>query len=341
MKLDVDLRSDTVTRPSDAMRQAMAQADVGDDVLDHDPTMGALEERVAEITGRQAAIWMPSGCMSNLTALMAYLRPGDSLLAPKAAHVIGHELGTVAWLAGGMPRELAWSVKPGVPSPEELAGILGGAEPAYYDLQPRVLVLENTHNEAGGTIIPPAIYSELVAVAHGAGLTVHLDGARLWHAAAAQGRTPAEVVGEADTVSVCLSKGLGAPMGSILAGPADLIKQARRIRKMLGGGVRQGGVVAAAGLVALDQELPRIDQDRVRAVRLASGLRDLGFDAPAPETNILMVNAPDPVDLAERWNQAGVGCFAMGVGVRLVTHRDIDDAAIDLALERMGGAAAA
>jgi threonine aldolase len=319
------------------MREAMAGAEVGDDVLEHDPTMAALEDRVAELTGLAAGLWLPSGCMSNLTALMAHLNRGDTFLAPRAAHVLGHELGTAAWLAGGMPRELAWSNGPGVPSAEEVAAIVQGPPPAYYDLRLRLLVLENTHNEAGGTIVPPAIYEALVEAAHAGGLAVHLDGARVWHAAAAQGLTPAQVVGGADTVSVCLSKGLGAPMGSVLAGSAALVAEARRIRKMLGGGVRQGGVVAAAGLVALTEELPRIDEDRVRAVRLAAGLRELGFDAPEPQTNILIVRPGDPAtsaaELAASWNDAGVGCFPMGAGVRLVTHRDVDDTAIALALE--------
>jgi threonine aldolase len=279
--------------------------------------------------------------MSNLVALMAHLTRGETFLAPRGAHVIGHELGTAAWLAGGLPRELAWTVKPGVPSPSEVSAIVQEQTPSYYDLRLRLLVLENTHNEAGGTIIPPDTYRALVATAHAGGLAVHVDGARAWHAAAAQGLPVAEVIGEADTVSLCLSKGLGAPMGSVLAGPSDLIADARRIRKMLGGGVRQGGIVAAAGLVALDEELPRIDEDRVRAVRLAAGLRALGFDAPEPETNILMVRCPDATGLAAQWNAAGVGCFPMGGAVRLVTHRDIDDDAIALAIDLIAGAAAA
>jgi threonine aldolase len=337
MDLLVDMRSDTVTRPSSAMRDAMARAEVGDDVLDHDPTMAALEARIAEITGREAALWLPSGSMSNLVALMIHLKRGEVFLTPHSAHVLNHELGTGAWLAGGMPRELPWALGPGVPSPDDVAAIVQGPPPSYFDLVPRLLVLENTHNEAGGTIVPPDIYAALVDTAHESGLPVHLDGARLWHAAAAQGLTPAQTIGEADTVTVCLSKGLGVPMGSLLAGPASLIDKARRARKMLGGGVRQGGVVAAAGLVALDTELPRIDEDRIRALRLAAGLRDLGFNVSDPDTNILMVPVADPTptaaaDLAERWNTIGVGCYPMSGRVRLVTHRDVDDAGIDLAL---------
>jgi threonine aldolase len=322
------------------MREAMAAADVGDDVLERDPTMAALEDRVAQLVGSEAGLWLPSGSMSNLVALMAHLTRGDTFLAPKAAHVLGHELGTAAWLAGGMPRELPWSVAPGVPAPGDVTAIVQGPPPIYYELRPKLLVLENTHNEAGGTILPPPIYADLVEAAHAGGLAVHLDGARIWHVAAALGLTPAAVAGDADTVTVCLSKGLGAPMGSVLAGPSSLIVEARRLRKMLGGGVRQGGVVAAAGLVALEQELPRIDEDRLRARRLAAGLRELGLDAPDPDTNILIVRPPattGAADLAARWNAAGVGCFPMGVGVRLVTHRDVDDAGVDLALELIAG----
>ncbi|MDR3202688.1 MAG: aminotransferase class I/II-fold pyridoxal phosphate-dependent enzyme [Bifidobacteriaceae bacterium] len=336
----IDLRSDTVTRPSPEMREAMARAEVGDDVLDHDPTMAELERRVAGIVGKPAALWLPSGCMSNLVALMLHLERGDRFLAPRDAHVISHEIGTAAWLALGMPRELEWALGPGVPDPAAVAEQLGGTE-TYFDLHTALLVLENTHNHAGGTVLPPAVYAELVDLAHARGLAVHLDGARIWHAAAAQSITVAQAVGAADTVTVCLSKGLGAPMGSVLAGGEDAMAQARRLRKMLGGGVRQGGVVAAAGLVALELELPRIDQDRLRAAALAAGLRELGLEAPEPQSNMVLVaagGAAEAGELAARWTQAGVACFAMGPGVRLVTHRDIGDADIAEALERIARA---
>jgi threonine aldolase len=330
----IDLRSDTVTRPSPEMRHAMATADVGDDVLEHDPTMAQLEARVADLTGKEAALWVPTGCMSNLVALMLHLGRGDRLLAPRHAHILSHELGTVAWLAGGIPFELEWAIGPGVPDPSQVA-LEAAPSSAYYDLRTKLLALENTHNHAGGTIIPPAVYTALVDTAHAAGLAVHLDGARIWHAAAALGISVGEAVGEADTVSVCLSKGLGAPMGSVLAGGGEAIVEARRLRKMLGGGVRQGGVVAAAGLVALDRELPRIDEDRHRALRLAEGLRGLGYEIAQPQTNMVFVPSADAAALAAAWTAAGVACVAMGQSVRLVTPRDVSDADIGTAIARL------
>jgi threonine aldolase len=328
----IDLRSDTVTQPTPAMRAAMAAAEVGDDVLDHDPTMATLEQRIADLTGKAAALWVPSGSMGNLIALMGHVGRGDLVLATRHAHILGHELGTAAWLAGAMTYELEWSLGPGVPDPAAVAAEAQGGG-AYYELTPRLLELENTHNHAGGAIIPPDVYAALVDTAHSYGLAVHLDGARVWHAAAALGLPVAQVVGEADTVNVCLSKGLAAPMGSVLAGPAGFIERARRTRKMLGGGVRQGGVVAAAGLVALDQELPRIDDDRLTAQRLARGLADLGFTVAPPQTNMVFVDSDAAPRLAETWCAAGVLCLAMGPAVRLVTHREIDEAAVDAALD--------
>jgi threonine aldolase len=322
------------------MREAMARAEVADDVLEHDPTMAALEERVADLTGQQAALWLPTGCMSNLVALMCQVGRGDRILAPRHAHIYSHELGTAAWLAGAAWWELGWTLGPGVPDPAEVRQEAIAAS-TYYELHTTLLALENTHNHAGGTIIPAAVYDELLAAAQANGLKVHLDGARIWHAAAAQGLTVAQTIGAVDSVSVCLSKGLAAPMGSLLAGSAQLIEQARRVRKMLGGGVRQGGVVAAAGLVALDEVLPDIDQDRQRALRLGAGLAELGLAVRPVQTNMCFVDVmddagvPSPVQaaaLARRWTAAGVACFAMGESVRLVTHREIDDAAVDRAL---------
>ncbi|MCL2803454.1 MAG: beta-eliminating lyase-related protein [Micrococcales bacterium] len=338
----IDLRSDTVTQPSPAMRQAMAQAKVDDDVIGRDPTMVELEQRAAELLGREAGLFMVSGSMSNAVALMVQVSRGDYFMAPRYAHILSHELGTASWLAGGIPVELGWGETPGVPKLAEIDAIAAEEDHghAYFELVPRLLSLENTHNHAGGTIIPQALSDALMAKAHQAGWQVHLDGARLWHAAAAQSITPAEAAGAADSVTVCLSKGLGAPVGSLLCGSQELIDRARRARKMLGGGVRQGGVLAAAGLVALEQELPRIDQDRILARRLAQGLRVLGFDAPVPQTNIIMVKPGQASQLsasqlAASWNKIGVRCLTMGPAVRLVTHRDVDESMIDQALDRI------
>jgi len=322
------------------MRYAMAEATVDDDVLGHDPTMAELEQRTAELLGKEAGLFLVSGCQSNLTAMMIHLKRGDQFLAPRFAHILQYELGTVSWLAGGMGFELEWGNTPGVPALADVAAIAQShnRDHRYYELTPSLLTLENTHNHAGGSVIAKPEYDALVAQAHGAGWRVHLDGARLWHAAAALGISMADAAGQADTVSVCFSKGMGAPVGSVLCGTTEIIAEARRARKMLGGGIRQGGVLAAAALVALDQELPRIDQDRIRATRLAAGLAEMGFDAPEPPTNILMVRPGQAsrltaAELAAAWTVAGVGCVTMGNAVRLVTHRDIADLAIDKALD--------
>jgi threonine aldolase len=331
----LDLRSDTVTRPSAEMRRAMAEAEVGDDVLDHDPTLARLEERVADLLGMEAALWVPTGSMGNLVALMLHLARGDRFLAPAGAHVLGSELGTAAWLAGGMPEALPWAEDgPGRPSPAQVARAAGGAGP-YYTLRTTLLCLENTHNGAGGRVTPPAAHAALVEAARAAGLRVHLDGARLWHAAAALGCPPAALARGADTAQVCLSKGLGAPVGSLLCGAREAMGAARRLRKMLGGGVRQGGVLGAAGLVALDY-LPRLPEDHAKARALAAGLRALGFAVAEPETNIVLAPVPEVARALQTLAAAGVLATPSGDAVRLVTHRDLSDADIRAALARVG-----
>jgi threonine aldolase len=248
-------------------------------------------------------------------------------------------LGTAGWIAGGIPLELPWSHAPGVPSVADIAAVAAeeADQPAYYDLVTRLVCLENTHNHAGGYFIDWRLAHELSDAAHQAGWAVHLDGARLWHAAAAQSIDPAQAVGGADSVSVCFSKGLGAPVGSLLCASRGFIDRARRWRKALGGGLRQSGVLAAAALVALDEELPRIDWDRRRASLLAKALREMGLRAPEPATNIVLASpGPDSrwsaSDLTQAWQDAGVGCLTMGTAVRLVTHRDIDDRALAQAI---------
>lgn len=330
----IDLRSDTVTRPTKQMRSAMAAAEVGDDVLDGDPTMRELEVRAAELLGMADALWTPSGTMANLVALMSHLSRGDAFLAPVGAHVLDSELGTAAWLAGGMPRPLPHDAGPGKISPDAVRRAAGTPGP-YYALRTTLLCLENTHNAAGGTVTAPDEQASLAAAARRAKLRVHLDGARLWHAAVALGLPPAALTVGADTVAVCLSKGLGAPVGSLVAGSAEFVEEARRLRKMLGGGVRQGGVLAAAGLVALDR-IERLAEDHTRAVTLADGLTERGWQVDRPETNILLVAVADPAAAAERFERAGVRATLMSGRVRLVTHADVSDADIATALDRIG-----
>ena len=329
----LDFRSDTVTRPSPEMRRAMAEAEVGDDVLERDPTLQRLEERVADLLGMEEALWTPTGCMANLIALMLHLKRGDRFLAPEKSHVLGSELGTGAWLAGGMPEALPWDGGPGRPSPATVRAAAGGAGP-YYNLRTTLLCLENTHNFAGGSVIPKGEHDALVAAAKGAGLRVHLDGARIWHAAAALNVPLRDLTAGVDSVQVCLSKGLGAPMGSLVCGSKPFIEEARRVRKMLGGGVRQGGVVGAAGLVALDY-LPRVSEDHAKARRLAEGLRGMGAELPVPETNILLVPVPDPGPILARMAEAGVLAVPVGSAIRFITHRDLLPADIEEALARL------
>jgi threonine aldolase len=329
----IDLRSDTVTQPSPEMRAAMAAAEVGDDVLDRDPTLARLEERVADLLGMEVALWVPSGCMGNLMALLLHLKRGDRFLAPAQAHVLGSELGTGAWLAGGMPEALPWEGGPGRPSPAQVTRAAGSPGP-YYTLRTTLLCLENTHNFAGGTVTPLAEHRALVAAAKAAKLAVHLDGARIWHAAAALDLQPAALTEGVDTVQVCLSKGLGAPMGSLLCGSKAAMVEARRLRKMLGGGVRQGGVMGAAGLVALDY-LPRITEDHAKTRRLAEGLRDLGIPAPAPETNILLAPVPNAAAALAALEGVGVRALPVGPAIRFIPHRDLTMADIEEALQRI------
>lgn len=335
----IDLRSDTVTRPTKQMRAAMAEAEVGDDVLDHDPTMRRLEERVAEMLGAGAALWTPSGSMANIIALMSHLGRGDAFLAPAGAHVLDAELGTAAWLAGGMPQPLPHDGGPGRVSPDAVRRSAVRSGP-YHALRTTLLCLENTHNSAGGTVTPPEQQVAVAAAARRAGLRVHLDGARLWHAAVALGLPPGALTVGADTVQVCLSKGLGAPVGSLVAGSSEFVEHARRLRKMLGGGVRQGGVLAAAGLVALDR-VERLAEDHERARTLAAGLRERGWPVTPPETNIVMLAAADVEGTVQRFTEAGVRTAPMSGQVRLVTHADLSDADISTALDRIGPAAAA
>lgn len=329
----IDLRSDTITRPDAVMRAAMADAEVGDDVLDHDPTMAALEERVAALLGFEAALWVPSGSMGNIIALMLHLRRGDRFLAPEHAHVLGSELGTAAWLAGGMPHPLPHDGGPGRPSAATVRAAAGGAGP-YYTLTTRLLALENSHNFAGGTVFGPQEWTQLVAAAKDNGLLVHLDGARLWNAAVAQEVPLSSLTRGADTVQVCLSKGLGAPVGSMFVSDAARVREARRVRKMLGGGVRQGGVLAAAGLIALD----RIDDlalDHHNAALLARGLRERGWTVADPDTNIVLAETPDPAATVTESAAAGVAAVTVAGKVRFVTHRDVSTADIEEALARL------
>ena len=261
--MPIDLRSDTVTRPSPGMRTAMAEAEVGDDVFGEDPTVNLLQSRVAAILEKEAALFVPSGTMGNQICIKVHTQPGDEVIVERGAHVFNYETAGAAFLSSVQIHPIE-GIR-GVLAPEE---ILKAIRPrVYYMPRTRLLCVENTHNRAGGTVTSLERMRELRAVATECGLAVHLDGARLWNACAALGVPPAAFAKEADSVSVCLSKGLGAPVGSVVAGTRQFVDEARHYRKLFGGGMRQAGILAAAGLFALENHLPDLPQDHEKASR--------------------------------------------------------------------------
>ncbi len=312
----VDLRSDTVTRPCAQMRILMAAAEVGDDVFGEDPTVNALEAEIAALLDKDAAIFVASGTLGNQLGLRFVCPPGGELLCDDGAHVVTYELGAAAVLSGITTRTFRSCA--GVPDPAEVLSMIRTA--GYGAVPTSAIALEQTHNRAGGTVLPEPVLRTISEGARAAGVAVHLDGARLWNACAAAGIDPSAYASLADTVSVCLSKGLGAPVGSVLAGPEAAIAQARTWRKRLGGGMRQAGILAAAGLHSLDHR-KGLAADHERARRLA---RLLGLAEPA--TNMVLVPVADTDTTIANAAAAGVRIRAASPGVlRAVTHLDIDD----------------
>jgi threonine aldolase len=300
----IDLRSDTVTQPTAAMRQAMAEAVVGDDVFGDDPTVQALERRTAELLGKEAALFVPSGTMANQLAVRCHTQPGDEILLDAGAHIYWYEAGAAAALAGVTCRLL-----PGVRGLFTADDVRAALRPPDVHAAPaRLVALENTHNRGGGAVWPLAQVAEVCATAHDAGLAVHLDGARLWNAAVATGTAEADYARHCDSVSVCFSKGLGAPIGSALAGSADFIARARRFRKQFGGGMRQVGIIAAGALHALEHHRARLADDHAHARLLAAGLREIdGLHVADPvETNMVYIETPDAAGLSARLRDAGI-----------------------------------
>lgn len=332
----IDLRSDTVTKPTAAMRQAMAAAEVGDDVYGEDPTVRALEELVAEKLGKVAGLFVPSGTMSNQLAIWLHTQPGDDVIVPRGAHVMEFESGAAAALSGVQFRALGPG--DGTFDTAEVQAVLNLDDP--YRPRSRLIVVENTHNRAGGRIVPRAIVYQLAAFAREHTLALHLDGARLMNAHVQTGVALDVLAAPFDTVSLCLSKGLGAPVGSVLVGRTEAIARARRRRKMLGGGMRQAGIVAAAGLYALEHHVDRLADDHRRARKFAqeiAGLPGVKIDVTAVETNIVLVrlaadrrhNVNAVVEMAR---QRGVLVSAVGANeLRAVVHLDISDADIERA----------
>ncbi|HEX3698079.1 MAG TPA: GntG family PLP-dependent aldolase [Polyangia bacterium] len=332
----IDLRSDTVTRPSAGMRAAMAAAEVGDDVLGEDPTVILLQTRAALLLGMEAALFVPSGTMANQIALKIHCEPGDEVIVSDGAHVVWHEMGGGAALAGV---QLFAVGRGGTFTGEDVDGAY---KPSSSLQSPtRLVCVENTHNRGGGVVWPRADLDSVVATARRLGLRLHLDGARLMNAAVASGQTPAALADGFDTVSFAFSKGLGAPVGSVIAGSRPLIERAHRFRKMLGGGMRQAGVIAAAALYALDHNVDCLADDHAKARLLGERLGKLPgltVDTARLHSNIVMVDLdprlPPAKALSARLHARGVLCFPFGPRrLRLVTHLDVSRAQCERAAE--------
>jgi threonine aldolase len=336
----VDLRSDTVTRPTPAMRRAMAEAEVGDDVYGEDPTVNRLQSRAAEIFGREAALFVPSGSMGNLLAIKTWARPGMEVICEQRAHINNFELASISAIAGCMP--YAASAPDGILTWEMIEPLI--RPKIYYCAQTGLIEIENTSNIHGGAVYPPEVAEEICDRAHAAGLPVHLDGARIFNAAVALGRTVADLTRKFDSVMFCLSKGLGAPVGSMLAGSRDFIEKARVGRKLLGGGMRQAGVLAAAGLVALEESPKILHRDHENARRLAEGLAQIPGIALDPKkvvTNIVIFGVRPAgksagrtaAEICAELAQRDVLCGPTAkFSIRMVTHCDVDRAGIDRAI---------
>ena len=332
----IDLRSDTVTQPSDAMREAAADATVGDDVYVEDPTVNELEAVAAEIVGFDDALYVPTGTMGNQIAARVHTDRGQEVILDREAHIYRWELAGLAQLSEVQPRTV--DAADAVPTPEAIRGAY--VPESLHRPGTGLVALENTHNARGGVAVPPDAISATAGAAHDLGVPVHLDGARLFNACVALDTDPEEMVAPVDSVLFCLSKGLGAPVGSILAGDEEFVEDARRVRKLFGGGMRQAGIIAAPGLRAL-ANVDRLAEDHTNAERLAAGLDALdGVDAPAPDTNIVVAHTEDAGVPAESLyaacKEAGVGCVEFAdYTTRFTTHLDVDESDIDEAVDRI------
>ncbi len=336
----IDLRSDTVTHPSPAMRQAMYRAEVGDDVYGEDPTVNRLEELAAELVGKEAAIFVPTGTMGNAIAILTHCRRGDEIIVGDRSHIYLYEVGGSARLNGSPARAIP-NLPDGALDPARLAASFLGGD--VHEARTGLLCVENTHNMCGGRLLGPETLRTLTAPARRHGVPIHMDGARLFNAAVGLGLPASDLAAEVDSVMFCLSKGLAAPVGSMLAGPRDFIAEARRARKLLGGGMRQAGILAAAGLLALGEMVDRLADDHANAQRLAVGLAEIAGVRIAPETvesNILFfdVLAEDGQSCNAAFTRAAAGAgvlFSSGDtgAIRAVTHYGVSAADIDQTLQ--------
>jgi threonine aldolase len=336
----VDLRSDTVTRPSEEMRRAMAAAEVGDDVYGEDPTVNKLQKRAAEIFGKEAALFVPTGCMGNLIAIKIWTHHGNEVVCEERSHVNLYELASMSAIAGCMPR----AVRGGDDGILTWRQIEPAIRPKiYYDSQTALVGLENSSNMAGGAVYPSERVDEICDRVHALGLKVHLDGARIFNAAAALGDNVANMTKKVDSVMFCLSKGLGAPVGSMIVGSKEFIERARVYRKMFGGGMRQVGVVAAAGLIALEKSPGRLHEDHANAKLLAEGIAQipgLKIDPASVKTNIVIFDCAgaemNAVELCDALHERGVWAQDTAFySVRMVTHWNVDRAGVERALREL------
>ncbi|HWR35964.1 MAG TPA: low specificity L-threonine aldolase [Clostridia bacterium] len=335
----IDLRSDTVTQPTPEMRRAMAEAIVGDDVYGEDPTINRLEQRAAEIFGREASIFVPTGSMGNQIAIKLHTRPGQDIICEERGHIFNYEMSTLATFSGCLVRPVA--APDGIVTWDLIRTKL--SPKIYYMAQTGLISLENTHNMAGGAVMPSEVMDDICDRAHELGLPVHLDGARIFNAAAYLGKPVAELTRKFDSVMFCLSKGLGAPVGSMLVGTAKFIEQARTVRKALGGGMRQAGILAAAGLIALEKGPARLHLDHENAKFLAEGLAQIPgvkIDPTKVQSNIVIFDVSGTgitsAEISKKLAERNV--LANGVNsqlVRFVTHCDVDRAGCEQALNAM------
>ena len=336
----IDLRSDTVTRPTASMRRAMAEAEVGDDVYGEDPTVNRLQERAAEVFEKEAALFVPTGSMGNQIAVKLHTRPGTEVVIEERGHIYNYEMAAMSAVSGALARPVKSVDGSGILKWEEIKSVVRASDSPYYVARTALVALENSHNLAGGAVLTRERTEEICDGAHALGIPVHLDGARIFNAATALGESVAALARPADSCMFCLSKALGAPVGSMLLGAREFIAEARRWRKLLGGGMRQAGVLAAAGLVALEETPPRLAEDHANARRLAEGLAELPgvlIDPEKVQTNIVIFDvsgtelASDEI-CARLRGRCGVLASGFGNSIRMVTHYDVSREEIEVAL---------
>jgi threonine aldolase len=337
----IDLRSDTVTKPTPAMRRAMAEAEVGDDVFGEDPTVEKLQEKAAEIFEKEAALFVPTGSMGNQIAIKLHTKPGDEVIVEERGHIFNYEMATSSVVAGVLIRPVRSKDDSGILTWEEIEPAIHHNQP-YYSCPTGLICLENTHNFGGGSVMTTAQTDEICQKANKLNIPVHLDGARIFNASVALGESVAELTKSVDSVQFCLSKGLGAPAGSILLGTKDFIREARVWRKRFGGGMRQVGILAAAGLVALEESPPKLYQDHKNAKRLAEGLAEIKGISINPEkvvTNIVIFDVTRAKKAANQicaeLKEKGILAIPFGNRIRMVTHYDISSEDIETTLRTL------